>query len=102
VRKDLTPGAKLAQSVHAAFRFASDWRHTMNKWMDNSEYICILEAENEDKLTSLLEKAAQEGIPHASFREPDFDNSLTAIALGPGAQSKKLCSNLPLALRETK
>lgn len=102
MRKDLTPGAKLAQSVHAAFRFADDWRYTTQKWMDNSEYICILEAENEEKLNNLLEKAVQENIPSSFFREPDFDNSLTAIALGPCAQSKKLCSNLPLALRESK
>ena len=99
VRKDLTPGAKLAQSVHAAFRFADEWRHTTNDWMDNSEYICILEANNEAELNALLESAKQANIPNSHFIEPDFDNSLTAIALAPGPQSKRLCSNLSLALK---
>lgn len=98
MRKDLEPGAKLAQSCHTAFRFADEWRHTTNDWMDNSEYICILEIDNELELTNLLEKARQENIPSSCFIEPDFNNSLTAIALAPGPQSKKLCSGLKLAL----
>lgn len=99
VRGDLKPGAQLAQSVHAAFRFASDWRHLTHEWMDNSEYICILNARDETELISLWEKSRSEQIPGAQFFEPDFGNSLTAIALAPGAQSKKLCSSLPLALK---
>lgn len=100
VRKDLTPGAKLAQSVHAAFRFADEWRHTTNDWLDNSEYICILEIENEAALMALWEKAVQENIRCSSFREPDYNNSLTALALAPCPESKKLCSRLKLALKD--
>lgn len=36
------------------------------------------------------------------FREPDIDNQITAIALEPGTQTKKLCSNIKLALRNYK
>ena len=86
----MAPGTQLAQSVHAAFRFASDWPHLTNKWMDNSEYICILSAENEIELNDLLQRAEWLAIPNAGFKEPDFDNSLTAIALGPGSESKRL------------
>jgi peptidyl-tRNA hydrolase len=89
----------LAQSCHAAFRFADEWRHATNDWMDNSEYICILEIDNESELANLWERAQQENIPGSCFTEPDFNNSLTAIALAPGSQSKKLCSKLPLALK---
>ena len=92
-------GVQLAQSVHAAFRFASDWPHLTNKWMDNSEYICILSVENEIELSELLQRADWSAIPNAAFKEPDFDNSLTAIALGPGPDSKRLCSHLKLALK---
>ena len=102
VRKDLAPGAKLAQSCHVAFRFASDWRNATHQWMDNSEYICFLEIDNEAELVKLWEKSKQENIPSSCFVEPDYDNSLTAIALGPGQESKKLCSNLRLALRDEK
>ena len=100
VRKDLAPGAKLAQSVHAAFRFADEWRYTTNDWMDNSEYICILEIENEAALTKLWERSVQNNIRGSCFKEPDYENSLTAIALAPCPQSKKLCSHLKLALKE--
>jgi hypothetical protein len=67
--------------------------------MDNSEYICILEIDNEPELVKLWERSQQEHIPSSCFREPDFNNSLTAIALAPCPESKKLCSNLKLALK---
>jgi peptidyl-tRNA hydrolase len=95
----LAPGAILAQSCHVAFRFADEYRYATNKWMDNSEYICILEIDNEAELVKLWEKSKQENIPSSSFVEPDYNNSLTAIALAPGPKSKKLCSNLKLALK---
>lgn len=86
--------------MHAAFRFADEWRYTTQKWLDNSEYICILEIENESQLKELLQRARELDIPNSSFTEPDFNNSLTAIALAPCPESKKLCSALPLALKE--
>jgi peptidyl-tRNA hydrolase len=99
VRKDLPPGAMLAQSCHVAFRFATEWRCATNDWLDTSEYICILATENETELLELWQRAQQLEIPSESFREPDYNDSLTAIALAPGEKSKKLCSNLPLALK---
>lgn len=70
--------------------------------MHESEYICILRAANEIELSDLWYKSQTMKIPGACFNEPDFDNSLTAIALAPSPESKKLCSNLPLALKEKK
>lgn len=67
--------------------------------MKNSNYICILEAENEQSLINLLEKAKSREIANSYFQEPDFENTVTAIALAPGEQSRKLCSNLRLALK---
>lgn len=86
--------------MHAAFRFATNYPHLTNQWIGNSEYICILEIENETALYNLWEKSKQKDIPTACFIEPDYDNSLTAVALSPGQESKKLCSNLKLALKE--
>jgi hypothetical protein len=96
----LAPGSQLAQSVHGAFRFAKEHPHLTNDWISNSEYICILEIDNEPELVKLWEKSKQENIPSSCFVEPDYDNSLTAIALAPGPESKKLCSDLKLALRD--
>jgi peptidyl-tRNA hydrolase len=100
VRKDLKPGAILAQSVHASFAFSQEHPEITKKWMMESNYIGILEIESEEKLFKLINDALREGIASAMFREPDLDNSLTAIALEPGPKSKKLCSNLKLALRD--
>lgn len=82
-----------------AFRFATEYRHATTDWLDKSEYICILAAENETELSDLLQRAAELYIPSEGFREPDLNNSLTAIALAPGLESKKLCSHLKLALK---
>jgi hypothetical protein len=67
--------------------------------LDQSEYICILAAENEEELKNLMQQAAELYIPCEGFREPDLNDSLTAIALGPGIKSKSLCANLKLALK---
>jgi len=42
--------------------------------------------------------AKEKEIKFSIFREPDFDDEITAIALEPGRKSKKLCSKLNLAL----
>lgn len=99
VRKDLEPGARLAQAVHAAFTFATVHPDITKEWINISNYICILEIDNEPELVKLWEKAVKEDIAASRFIEPDFNNSLTAIALEPGIKSKKLCSNLKLALK---
>jgi len=95
----LAPGQILAQAVHAAFTFSLDHPHLTNQWLTISNYICILEADNEEELNKLLERASREEIITSTFREPDYDNSLTAIAIEPGSKSKKLCSSYKLALK---
>jgi peptidyl-tRNA hydrolase len=96
----LAPGAKLAQSCHAAFAFAIEHPQLTGEWFRDSNYICILEIDNEEKLLDLMERAKQQDISASIFREPDMDGQITAIALCPGIASKKLCSNLPLALKQ--
>jgi len=58
-----------------------------------------LAAENEAELSELLKRAVELSIPCEGFREPDYNDSLTAIALAPGEKSKRLCSHLKLALK---
>jgi hypothetical protein len=59
----------------------------------------LLSVTNEGELKNLIEQATARNIAVSIFREPDVDNQITAIALAPGQESKKLCSRLPLALR---
>lgn len=99
VRKDLEPGLQLAQSCHVAFSFSQEHSNETKIWMSESNYIAVLNGSDENDLLRLIDRASVEGIKCSIFREPDIDNQITAIALAPGPQSKKLCSRLPLALK---
>jgi peptidyl-tRNA hydrolase len=99
VRQDLAPGMQLAQSCHACFAFAREHSSETIQWMDVSNFICILNIENEAALQELIMAAQEQGIKHSIFREDDLDNQITVIALEAGEKSKKLCSKLKLALK---
>lgn len=70
------------------------------QWFETSNYLGFLSVSNEIELNKLIEKAQSRGIKFSVFREPDIDDQITAIALEPGILSKKLCSNIKLALRD--
>ena len=57
VLKELLPGQKLAQSVHCAFSFAQEHNDLTSQWMSISNYICVLEIE-EDKLNQFKIRTA--------------------------------------------
>ncbi len=88
------------QSIHAAIQFAMEHPDTNKEWFEKSNYLGFLSVSNEAELLGLAEKANSLGIECSIFREPDVDNQATAIAIAPGNKSKKLCSNLKLALKE--
>ena len=67
-------------------------------WHLKSNNLVVLQVPDEEVLLHLAERAQNEEIVHAVFREPDFDNTVTAVALEPAG--KRLVSNLPLALRK--
>ena len=69
------------------------------KWHRDSNYLVLLAAKSERDLYKIIEKAEERGIKYKAFREPDLGNAITAIALEPGNESKRLCSSLPLALK---
>jgi peptidyl-tRNA hydrolase len=85
--------------MHALRQFTAEHPEIDRVWFEQSNYLGLLSVKNEEELHRLIEQAAEHGIHHSIFREPDIDNQITAIALSPGPKSKKLCSRLPLALR---
>ena len=95
-RQDLPPGVQAAQLVHAMRQFSEDHPEVDRDWFENSNTIVLLAASNEGSLGVVADRARCRGIPVACFREPDRDNELTAIALGP--EGKSLTRKLPLAL----
>jgi hypothetical protein len=53
-------------------------------------------------LLRILEKVRKSGLQSSVFVEPDLDNQVTAIAIEPSDMTQRICSNLPLALKERK
>jgi hypothetical protein len=90
------------QSIHAAIQFGFDHPEVSQEWFHNSNYLGFLSVANEEELERLIERARAHDIKFSIFREPDIEDQITAIALEPGLKSKKICSNLPLALRDSK
>lgn len=98
-REDISAGYQGVQSIHAAIQFAMEHPGINKEWFEKSNYLGFLSVSNEQELLCLAERAATLGIEHSIFREPDVDNQVTAIAIAPGNRSKKLCSDLKLALK---
>lgn len=98
-RSDLAAGYQAVQSIHAAIQFKFEHPEISLNWFEKSNYLGLLSVANENELIQLIERASQKGIKLAIFREPDIDDQITAIALAPGMETKKLCSKLPLALK---
>lgn len=69
-------------------------------WHNQSNYILCLSAKDEESLIVLASKFEAEGLKYVLFREPDIADQVTAIAVEPSDKTKRLCSNLPLALKE--
>lgn len=89
----------IAQSCHASLLFAKEHSLIFKEWTEVSNYICVLDA-NIDKIYNIIEKAKIKNLNFSIFRESDMNDQITSIALEPGIISKKLCSNLKLALRK--
>lgn len=68
------------------------------EWHRESNHLALLVVDDERALTCLVERAQRYGVHHAVFREPDIADALTAIALEPGAGSRRLCRGLRLTL----
>ena len=95
----MSPGYQGVQSQHAAIQFMMEHSEIAKHWFGKSNYLGWLSVANEKELHRLVEEALLQGIPVSVFREPDVDDEVTAIAIAPGPQSRKLCSKLQLALK---
>lgn len=96
----MSSGYQGVQSQHAAIQFIMEHPELSKTWYGKSNYLGWLSVSNEKELLQLVEEALLRGIPVSVFREPDVGDQVTAIALGPGPQSKKLVGKLPLALKK--
>jgi len=93
-RADLSDAQQGVQAMHALTEFIFEHPKIAGPWRQESNTLAWLVVPDEAALGVLLKKAVRRDIPASSFREPDMNNEMTAIALGPSARS--LVSGLPL------
>ena len=96
VRADLPPGPRAVQACHAALSFAHEHDVVFRDWIRLSNYLIIKEAPDEATLRSVVELARNRRHKHTIFLEPDYGDSLTAIAVEPAG--RRLFGAFPLAL----
>lgn len=71
----------------------------MRKWLQDSNFLIIVNVADVTELHELALEAGRRGILSAIVIEPDLGDTMTAVALGPGIDSQRLCASLPLALK---
>lgn len=88
----------IAQSGHAIAEFSNNQNELFNNWHNESNYLIILEIDNEDKLKRLFYKLKDRGANVVAFTEPDIDDQLTSICYFGTPEMIKITNNLNLAL----
>jgi tRNA G37 N-methylase TrmD len=95
-RADLPHGQQAIQSAHALREFSEHHPEIDREWYRTSNTLIMKAVPNEAALHDLMDRARKRGIHFSSFREPDRNDELTAIAFEP--RGKALVQGLPLAL----
>ena len=93
VRDDLPVGLQAAQAVHCAREFQHQHPEIERDWYINSKTLVLLKSPD---IWSLAKSANDAHVPIALNFEPDLQNTLTAVALGPGCSARKLVKTLQL------
>jgi peptidyl-tRNA hydrolase len=78
-------------------QFRQEHEEIATEWYEKSNYLAVLGAADEQALLNIIDKASRKGIEFSIFFEPDLKYEITAIALAPGKDAKKICSGLKLA-----
>lgn len=99
-RCDLPAGHQATQSAHAAFAFSQEHPGITSLWHRESKFLILLSVPDEATLLELTRRVEAAGIAHTAWREPDWDDTLTALAIAPSAETMRLTASLPLTLRE--
>lgn len=79
IRNDLSDAQKAVQGTHAAIEATREFIKPTH--IHPSLVLCIVKSET--KLKRVIQELYDNGIRIKSFREPDLDNSITAIATEP-------------------
>jgi peptidyl-tRNA hydrolase len=94
--RGLSPGQQAVQAAHALTEFHQQHGALAREWYEKSNTLAFLSVADEKALGVLLRKARDRLTPISAFREPDRQDELTALAIGP--EGRRLVRDLPLAL----
>lgn len=72
----------------------------VSSWLEASNFLVIVAVPDEQALLGLHDEALLRDIGFTLVQEPDLEDQATALALQPGKQTRRLCAQLPLALRQ--
>lgn len=103
VRSDLEPlGYQLPQAIHSVVSFCYSHKEIAERWHKESDYLVVLNIDNEDKLIELMHKAEELNIKFEAYREEDLDMRYTSATFESGPITKKLLQGLKLAMSNLK
>ena len=100
-RRDLSEGQQAVQSAHAVAHFCFEHPVLAKEWYTVSKYLALVSVSCEADLMKLVEKCKRKGLLITEVREPDIADALTAIAIEPTDQGRKMVANYPLTLKKT-
>lgn len=98
VRDDLTPGQKLAQSLHAGLDLSLQHPEITREWHQKSNTVVVLQAPL-DRIFRLASKLSVMNVPFRFFEEPDRETGdrYTALAWCATAETQRFAAGLALA-----
>ena len=99
-RRDIHPGAQIAQATHSEKLFSVEYPAQSENWYKISQHVACLSIEDEESLLALAEKLRKKGVCVSVFREPDYNNQATSITVEACETAARFTTHLPLALKE--
>lgn len=94
-RRDLEPGPQAVQSAHALAEYSFARPEEWARWHE-SNYLVMLTVADERELERLADELLQAEADPCIFREPDLNDSLTALCCLDGPASRRLTRALPM------
>lgn len=96
VDESLSKGQQLCQSAHALTEFAIEHREIFEAWQKGSNYLCCLSTSYDN----LIELSNSINLEKSIFKEPYYNNRITALCVEPTThvEHNKLYNKLKLTL----
>ena len=85
--------------AHAAFEFSLLYPEITSRWFRDSNFIVVLSVSDFAELEALSARLDGEADSLVRVYEPDVNDELTCIVMGPDPDIARSLSHIPLALK---